>query len=202
MSNIKEKLKWTTQQRKINDLVPFEQNPRTMTEEQVKKLKESLEEFDLVEIPAIDTDNKIVAGHQRLKVMQLLGRGEEVIDVRIPNRKLTATEFKRYLIRSNKNTGSWDYSLLATLSDIEELKELGFTDRELDNVDFSELDDIDFNQEEADKDGAVKFEVLFASKEDLNRFTKKLKLIQKNFYPESSLSDGLFKYLDKNVADD
>ena len=104
MKTIK-KLIWHTERRKIKDLVPFEGNPRTMTDKQTEDLRKSLNRFNLVEIPAIDTNNKIIAGHQRLKIMQLLGRDQKEIDVRVPNRKLTEAEFKEYNLRSNKNTG-------------------------------------------------------------------------------------------------
>lgn len=113
-----------------------------MTEEQVKQLTKSIEKFNLVEIPAIDTDNKIVAGHQRLNIMQLLGRGEEIIDVRIPNRKLTDAEFKEYNVRSNKNTGIWDDELLASLFSENELREFGFSEIELGMMEFKDNDEM------------------------------------------------------------
>lgn len=105
-------LVWHTEKRKIKDLVPYELNPRKLSEEQAERLKDSFKRFDIVEIPAIDTDNKIIAGHQRIKVLLLLGRGEEEIDVRVPNRKLTEKEFKEYNIRSNINLADWDIELL------------------------------------------------------------------------------------------
>lgn len=105
---------WHNEKRKVNDLVPFDRNPRKLTPEQEGKLRESIERFNLVEVPAIDTDNRLLAGHQRMKILQLLDRGEEEIDVRVPSRKLTEEEFEEYLIRSNKNTGEWDYKLLKT----------------------------------------------------------------------------------------
>lgn len=108
------KLKWHNETRKIDELLPFESNPRQLTDEQAEDLKKSLAKFDLVEIPAIDTDNKIIAGHQRIKVLQLIGRGKEEIDVRVPNRKLSAKEFKEYNIRSNKNTGQWDFDIISS----------------------------------------------------------------------------------------
>ncbi len=129
----KEKLIWRTEKRKINDLIPYEANPRQMTEKQVEDLKKSLEKFNLVEIPAIDTDNKIVAGHQRLKILQILERGEEEIDVRVPNRKLTLEEFREYNLRSNKNLGQWDYDVLANL-DEEILLDVGFEKEDLDSI--------------------------------------------------------------------
>src|SRR3990167_10597760 len=138
-------LTWHTEKRKINDLIPYEQNPRKMSEKQVYDLKKSLEKFDLVEIPVIDLDNKIVAGHQRLKIMQLLGRGEEMIDVRMPNRKLTDEEFREYLLRSNKNLGQWDWNLLVNFDELV-LKDVGFTSEELDK--FLDLKEDGFDADE------------------------------------------------------
>ena len=124
---------WHTEKRKVKDLIPYEFNPRKLTDEQAEKLKESLERFNLVEIPAIDLDNKIAAGHQRVKMMLLLGRGEEEIDVRVPNRKLTQKEFKEYNLRSNANTGEWDLNLLADLGEAF-LSDVGFSSEELDEI--------------------------------------------------------------------
>lgn len=124
------KLIWHTETRVINDLIPYERNPRTLSDIQLKKLKRSLEKFNLVEIPAIDTDNKVIAGHQRLKVMQLLDRGHEEIDVRVPNRKLTKKEYEQYLITSNKVTGDWDFEALKSF-DLDLLSGAGFDDLEL-----------------------------------------------------------------------
>src|SRR5579872_5079758 len=119
-----------TEKRKINDLIPFAGNPRKMTELQVAFLRQSLQKFGLAEIPVIDTDNIICAGHQRLRVLQLLGEGEKIIDVRVPNRKMTPLEFREYNIRSNKNTGEFDYDELVNY-DLEELAEWGFDREEL-----------------------------------------------------------------------
>jgi len=139
-----EKLSWHTEERKIDDLIPYEGNPRQMTEKQKNDLQKSLEKFNLVEIPAIDTDNKIIAGHQRLRILQLLGRGDEKIDVRMPNRKLTDKEFREYNLRSNKNLGEWDYDLLANF-DEKELIFAGFEEQELEKHFLG-----DFNDDEVD----------------------------------------------------
>src|SRR5680860_604917 len=97
-----DKLNWSTIQRRVNDLIPQEVNPRKITDKQMSDIKKSLEKYNLVEIHAVDFDNKILAGHQRIKALQILGRGDDLIDVRIPNRKLTEKESKQYLIASNK----------------------------------------------------------------------------------------------------
>ncbi len=136
------KLKWHTEQRIINDLIPYKENPRTMTEKQKNDLEESLKRFNLMSIPVINTDNTIISGHQRMKILQLLGRGKEEIDVRVPNRKLTKKEFREANIRENKNLGSWDWDVLANF-DEELLLEVGFTEEELEDPTFETTEDIE-----------------------------------------------------------
>lgn len=124
------KINWTTVQKKVNDLLPQDVNPRIINDKQMSDLKKSLTKFGLAEIPAIDFDGKILAGHQRTKALQLLGKGEEIIDVRIPNRKLTDKEVNEYLIGSNKLGGEFDFELLKSF-DIDLLLDVGFDELEL-----------------------------------------------------------------------
>jgi DNA modification methylase len=142
-----EKLQWVTKQARVNDLVPQEINPRVITGKQMNDLKKSIQKMNLVEIPAVDLDGKILAGHQRIKALQLLGRGDEVIDIRKPNRKLTKEESNRYLIASNALGGDWDFSKLTELFDQDFLVDIGFDESELQSVwDKSlESEDDDFN---------------------------------------------------------
>ena len=125
------KLEWKTEQRKISDLVPHSENPREMTKDQNAQLEESLRKFNLAEIPAINTSNKILAGHQRLRILESMGRGQETIDVRVPSRKLTKDEEDEYLVRSNKNVGGWDYDVLANNFEVKNLMDWGFSEEEL-----------------------------------------------------------------------
>ena len=143
------KLIWKTEKRRVNDLVPFEKNPRTINPKQLKDLTNSLKKFNLVEIPAVNKDEKILAGHQRLKVLQLLGRGQEMIDCRIPNRKLTKKESEQYLISSNALGGDWDFEKLKSF-DLDLLTDIGFDQIELANLwdDELEVQDENFNVEE------------------------------------------------------
>lgn len=123
-------LTWHNEKRKPIALVGNEFNPRKITEAQKKKLEESILRFNLVEVPVIDTDDVILAGHQRIGVLLTLGRGEEEIDVRVPNRKLTPGEVKEYLLRSNINNGSWDDELLQEMG--QDLLELaGFSEMDI-----------------------------------------------------------------------
>ena len=124
-------LEWHNEKRKVSELIPFEHNPRILTNDQAAQLSKSISKFGLVEIPAINTDNTLVAGHQRCKILQMLGRGDEEIDVRVPNRKLNEQEFREYNVRSNKNCGEFDFEKLANFWEVGELLEIGFTKLEL-----------------------------------------------------------------------
>jgi len=125
------KLSWTTVQKRIDELIPQTINPRIISEKQMEDLKKSLKKFNLVELPVVDTDGTILAGHQRLKALKLLGRGEEVIEVRIPNRKLTKEESKQYLVASNALGGDWDWDILKTEFDFDLLSSSGFDEIDL-----------------------------------------------------------------------
>ena len=102
-----EPLQWHVEQRRVADLLEYEYNPRKMTAQQMRKLRESLEKFGLVEIPVVNADGILIAGHQRCKALVALGRSEELVDVRVPNRQLTEQEFKEYNIASNAIKGDW-----------------------------------------------------------------------------------------------
>lgn len=126
-------LSWHTETRTVSELVPNIKNPRTISKKQLEALKRSFEKYNLVEIPAIDINGDILAGHQRIKIMKILGRGDELIDVRVPNRKLTDEEAKGYLIGSNALGGDWDFELLKEF-DLELLTDVGFSETDLSNI--------------------------------------------------------------------
>ena len=55
---------------KITDLVPAEYNPRKISEEEKQKLKNSIDNFGIVEPILIAlSDNEIIGGHQRFDVL-------------------------------------------------------------------------------------------------------------------------------------
>jgi DNA modification methylase len=143
------KLQWRTETRKVSNLIPNDQNPRVMSPKQIEDLKRSLKKFNLVEIPVIDTDDKVIAGHQRLMVMKLLGRDRETIEVRVPNRKLTKKEYDLYLLTSNRVHGDWDWEKLAANFEIDTLLVSGFDDADLSHI-FDDLavEDDEFDVEE------------------------------------------------------
>jgi len=128
-----QQLQWHTEERKVDSLLPHKKTPRKISKEQADRLKQSLETYGLVEIPAVDLDGIILAGHQRIKVLQLLGQGDSFIDVRVPNRKLTDEEAERYMLGSNAIHGEWDFDLLKGF-EMDLLVDLGFDQKELDEI--------------------------------------------------------------------
>jgi len=125
--------------RKASDLIFAEYNPRQLTKEQHKHLKDSIERFGLVD-PIIVNKNKdrkdiIVGGHQRVRVAKKLGI-KEVPTVEVD---LDYDKERELNVRLNKNVGEFDYDILADLFDLDELIGWGFTEDEL--VGFSAEDE-------------------------------------------------------------
>jgi DNA modification methylase len=135
MSQPNNRLEWTTVQRKVNDLVPAEVNPRKISEAKLAKLIEALTKFNVVGIPAIDHDGTLLNWHQRLKAMQAMGRGEELIDVRMPNRPLTDKERKEYILLDNQHYGEWDEELLPDFMEDLDMAGLGFEEEDFKSFD-------------------------------------------------------------------
>ena len=149
----KAQLVWRTEKRQVDSLMPYEKNPRKISDKQIADLKRSLKKYNLVEIPAVTLDGKIISGHQRIRVLQLLGRGSEEIDVRIPNRELSQDEYEGYLLTSNAVTADWDFSKLQCF-DMDLLLNIGFDEDTLMHIfdDNAETEDDHFDEEkELDK---------------------------------------------------
>src|SRR3989344_4999053 len=128
------KLFWRTEKRKVKDLVQYEKNPKVLSPIQLDGLKRSLKKFSLAELPAINTDGTLVAGNQRVLALSLLGRHDEEIEVRVPNRKLTDKEFRDYLLTSNRSGADWDWAKLAADFDLGEMLTAGFDATDLSNI--------------------------------------------------------------------
>lgn len=142
------KLQWHTERRKVDELLPFEKNPRKITDKQMKDLQRSLKKYNLAELPAINSDGTIVAGHQRIKALQLLGRGQDRIEVRVPDRLLSRAEFEDYLLTSNRSGGTFDWDMLAENFDVGTLLTAGFDANDLDLIFNDNLDVQDDNWNE------------------------------------------------------
>lgn len=117
---------------KIDDLIPADYNPRRLSEEDRKHIRESLTEFGFAE-PVIvnrtpDRYNVIVGGHQRVTVAK-----EDLGYTEVPCVfcYLSLEKEKELNVRLNKNTGRWDNEALQQHFTFDWLKQVGFQDSEL-----------------------------------------------------------------------
>jgi len=154
----------------INDLVPYANNPRTHTDNQVTQVASSIKEFGFNNPILIDEGKGVIAGHGRLAAAKKLGL-ETVPTITLTG--LTEAQRKAYVIADNKLTENsrWDYDLLSIeierLKELDfELSELGFSEVELEGIcnsepDMSilaELDDEELDQFEGDVKRAIQIE--------------------------------------------
>lgn len=109
--------------KKVTDLIPYVQNSRTHSDEQVAQIAASIKEFGWTNPILIDGANGIIAGHGRLLAARKLGY-EDVPTIELS--QLTDTQKKAYIIADNKlalNAG-WDNQLLTL--EFEQLSKDGF----------------------------------------------------------------------------
>ena len=104
-------MNWHTETRKISELKNWESNPRTISEESYKELKESINDLGNFEPLVINVDGTVLAGNQRLRIHK--ERGDIEVEVSVPERELTEQEIKKIGIISNRHSGEWDMDKLA-----------------------------------------------------------------------------------------
>ena len=135
------------EQIQLATLIPYINNSRTHSDEQVAQIAASIKEFGFNNPILVDKDSGIIAGHGRLQAARNLGL-TEVPCVRLEH--LTETQRKAYIIADNRlalNAG-WDNELLSL-----ELSELLKDDFDLDLLGFEadELDALLGNEEEGEE---------------------------------------------------
>jgi len=127
------KLTWHTEKRRLGDLIEWDKNPRQLKEHDAEHLKKSLDNFGVADPLIINTDNRIIGGHMRRRIMLQSGyKPDDLVDVRVPERELTEREAEELAIRLNKNTGDWDFDALANNFELDDLLDWGFDKQELD----------------------------------------------------------------------
>ena len=137
----------------LSKLVPYINNARTHSPEQITKLRSSLREFGFVNPVIIDRDYGIIAGHGR--VMAAKEEGIEEVPCVVVD-YLTEAQKKAYIIADNRfaQDAGWDEELLRI--EIEALQGMdfdvgltGFNDDEIADLfagdDKSEAEDDDFD---------------------------------------------------------
>lgn len=141
----------------IDKLVPYVNNARTHSAEQILKLRSSLREFGFVNPIIIDREFNVIAGHGRLMAAKEEGI-EEVPCVFVDY--LTDAQKKAYILADNRMAmdAGWDDELLKI--EMEELQNLGydlgytgFDEKEL--ADLFGIDDKEVKDDEFDLTAAL-----------------------------------------------
>ena len=116
--------------RPLDQIAPYERNPRKQHEAAIAKLAKSIQKFGWRQPIVVDADGVIIVGHRRYWAAQSLGLLEAPVHVASD---LTAEQAKEYRLADNKlsEDGEWDETLLvAELLDLSDLgvdtTELGF----------------------------------------------------------------------------
>ena len=141
----------TTKEMKLintDALVPYVNNARTHSDEQVMKLRSSLREFGFINPIIIDRDNNVLCGHGRLLAAKAEGI-KQVPCVYADN--LTEAQKKAYILADNRMAldAGWDEDLLRV--EIEALQGEDF-DIGLTGFDETELANLFFDENEAKED--------------------------------------------------
>ena len=147
----------------IDELIPYANNARTHSKEQITKIRSSLREFGFVNPVLIDKDKNIIAGHGRCEAAKAEGI-KEVPCVMVEH--LTEAQKKAYIIADNKLAldAGWNDEILAV--ELESLKDLnfdveltGFNAAEIDDL-FSNIHDKEVSDDDFDVDAALEEETI------------------------------------------
>ena len=128
--------------RKIDELTPYENNPR-INDHAVEAVASSIQEFGFKVPVIIDKDDVVIAGHTRIKAARQLGM-DEVPTIKADD--LTPEQVRTFRLADNKTAelAYWDHEMLNV--EIEDLINLGVDN--LDSYGFDlELDDFNLSAE-------------------------------------------------------
>lgn len=130
-------------------LIPYANNARTHSREQITKIRSSLREFGFINPIIIDKNFNVIAGHGRL----MASKEENYTEVPcVFVEHFTDAQKKAYILADNRMAldAGWDDELLAV--EMEELRNLGF-DLNLTGFNETEIADLFAVDEEVQQDG-------------------------------------------------
>ncbi len=172
---MKEEITWKLETRKIKDLVSYDKNPRRITRKKFDTLEKNIKRHGFIDKPCVNVDNTIVGGHQRIRVLKRNNVKE--VQAWVPNRQLTPQEIKDINIAHNIRYGEFDYDVLSSEFNGEDLLDLGMEPSELGGFD---PDSIKESVEIDQNDTTVEF-VLIVKKNDSITFENELDKLLEGF---------------------
>jgi len=138
----------TLQMIEIDKLIPYANNARTHSDEQIKKIQSSLREFGFVNPVLIDKDFGIIAGHGRVEA----AKRENIKEVPcVMVEYLTPAQKKAYILADNRLAEDAEWNMDLVKIELQELQDLNF-DLELTGFDMDEIDLDDESGEAQDDD--------------------------------------------------
>lgn len=122
---------------KVSDIKLNPDNPRTIKDENFKKLVQSIKDFpEMLDARplVLNKDNVILGGNMRFKASKEAGLKE------VPVKIVDWSEEKQreFIIKDNISGGDWDWDLLANEWDVEDLEDWGLTVKDWDDKDTPE----------------------------------------------------------------
>lgn len=132
----------------INELIPYDNNPR-INDEAVEYVKNSIKEFGFKVPIVIDKNNVIIAGHTRIKASKELG----IKDIPcIIADDLTEEQVKAFRLADNKvaEKSMWDYSKLD--EELDSILNIDMSMFNFENIEETNLDDFFEESEEKEKE--------------------------------------------------
>lgn len=154
----------TTKQKtiKLSSIKPNPDNPRLIKDDKFYKLVESIKTFGEKMMPlrpiVIDENKIILGGNMRFKALKELGYKEVPASWVKSANDLSAAQKKEFIIKDNVGFGSWDFDSLANDWDGVLLEEWGLDipNWEVEDLDYSVLEDEDIDNELDEMEGNVK----------------------------------------------
>ncbi len=114
---------WKERTVKVDDLKPYERNPRHISEAAFERLKASISEMGYHQRIIVQPDLRVVGGHQRIRALRELGIAE--VPVLVPSETLPDDKFRKLLVTDNLPFGEFDFEVLLADFTTPELAEWG-----------------------------------------------------------------------------
>jgi DNA modification methylase len=133
-------LEWREKQVSLDELKPFERNPRKISRQAFEKLKASLQQNGYHQRIIATSDFRVIGGHQRIKALGELG--VDKVKVLVPDGEISDKQFKKMIVSDNLPFGEFDFDMLKLDYSKDELLDLGMPEDWLTGV-FDDVETID-----------------------------------------------------------
>ena len=186
----------------INDLIPYVNNSRTHTENQINQIVASIKEFGFTNPILIDGENGIIAGHGRVLAAQKLDINQIPC---IELSHLTEHQKKAYVIADNKlalNAG-WDEELLKieleSLNELEfDVNLLGFDDLELETILETEPEEPQEDSQNKELGFIIQYNIVFDTEDQQQVWYDFIRFLKQEYQESETIGERLSHFIREN----